>query len=280
MLRNSFRVSGQMRVLNGFVQKFDGNIISPRSHQMEGMEGPNNDTTGANGLGNEGNKVADASVRPPGATGLNDKVQTFYMALRASDKLHDLINALNDIEDHEPILELGESPELLREFVTDCQKKSAQVLRAPYAESVRNNISGFRKRLASKVAKDVESSQQHSQRHLNTIIELLGSWSNIMAELESFQLSPQMILLICAPIHSRVIDMAHECFNKFQEDKNLDSWQTKVLASIVGSTATSVASGPNINLTTLDFLLSQMAAMRDIVNQYYKFISLKLGRGM
>jgi hypothetical protein len=64
--------------------------------------------------------------------------------------------------------------------------------------------------------------------------------------------------------------MAFECFNKFKEDKGIEGWQTKLLSGGLDG---------NINLSSLDFLLSQMSAMRDIVNQYYKFIAAKVGRG-
>ena len=105
---------------------------------------------------------------------LNHKIQVFYINLRSSDKLEELIASLNDIESHIPNDSRNETPQLCREILDDCQKKCAQVIRAPYADLVRNSVAGSRKRLANKVAKDSDASQQHGQRHLNTVIELLG----------------------------------------------------------------------------------------------------------
>ena len=106
---------------------------------------------------------------------LNDKIQWFYINLRSSDKFDELIASLKAIETHIPNKDLRETPELCREIVEDCQKKCGQVIRVPYADIVRNCISASRKKLANKVAKDTDSSQQHGQRHLNTVIELLGN---------------------------------------------------------------------------------------------------------
>jgi hypothetical protein len=165
----------------GGVQIDDGSVATETN---QGIDGP----TGLDNMANESalengtaasrdintGTVVDPDIR---RQGLDDKIQKFYLALRASDQITELIESLNAIEDHQPISALGETAELLNEFITDCQKKSAQVIRAPYAEAVRNSIAAYRKRLASKIAKEVDTSQQHGQRHLNTIIELLGNFS-------------------------------------------------------------------------------------------------------
>lgn len=63
--------------------------------------------------------------------------------------------------------------------------------------------------------------------------------------------------------------MAFECFEKFKQDKNLDSWHVRVMEA----TATSDNGDSSLSITALDFLLSQMSTMCDIVQQYYKFLS-------
>lgn len=119
---------------------------------------------------------------------IGEKVERFYIAFRdAESNLPALLEALFYLETHLPIP--GESFEVVTEIVADCQKKAAQVVRAPYAEHVRTVIATMRKKLASKVALNDSNSQAHGQRHLNYLLELLGSWSNIVAEIAGWGLS-------------------------------------------------------------------------------------------
>jgi hypothetical protein len=124
-------------------------------------------------------EVEDDSIGP--------KIAAFYFSLRGGgaeneDTVRPIILSLKNLELHIPQLKNSESEEIVSEILADCHKKSAQILRVPYAEAVRNLIAASRKKLAAKVALDADSSSQHSQRHLNTLLELLGSWSNIVGE--------------------------------------------------------------------------------------------------
>ena len=101
-------------------------------------------------------------------------------------------------------------------------------------------------------------------------------------------LSSEMIIIVAAQMHSRIVDAALHCFQAFKEDKNLDSWQNKLrtlqasYSTSLSSTASSCSStgGSSVNLSALDFVLSQMSGMREIVNQYYRFIASRIGPGM
>ena len=76
------------------------------------------------------------------------------------------------------------------EIVKDCRKKTSQTIRPKYSENVRNLISQSRKKLIVKTASDDTAS--HSQRHMQVLIELLGTWSNIIAEVESLGVQRQV----------------------------------------------------------------------------------------
>lgn len=82
------------------------------------------------------------------------------------------------------------------------------------------------------------------------------------------EISRTVLRLTIAQLHGRVIEMAFECFEKFRQDKNLDSWHVRVMEA----TATADDGTSSLSITALDFLLSQMSAMCDIVQQYYKFL--------
>jgi hypothetical protein len=136
-------------------------------------------------------EVLDTSMVTPPSTvevPIGQKVERFYLAFRdAENNLPALLEALFYLETHLPIA--GESFDVVIEIVADCQKKAAQMVRVPYAEHVRTIIATMRKKLASKVALNDASSQAHGQRHLNFLLELLGSWSNIVAEIAGWGLS-------------------------------------------------------------------------------------------
>jgi formylmethanofuran dehydrogenase subunit B len=104
---------------------------------------------------------------------LGEKVERFYIALRTNE-LDALVACIHGIEQHPCDDSEGESKEVINEIVQDCRKKAAHFIRIPYAEAVRDLISVSRKKLLVKAAFDPESSQQHGQRHLNTLVDLLG----------------------------------------------------------------------------------------------------------
>ena len=195
------------------------------------------------------------------------KVEQFYIAYRATeDNIFNLVESLYELEHHDPQILLGETSEVILEIVSDCQKKSAQIIKSPYADNVRSIITTIRKKLVSKVSLDADSSVNHGQRHLNSLLELLGKWSNMVDEIRSLHwgISSTLFRLTISQLHDRVVEMALECFLKFREDKQLDSWHIRV--------SESCSTGSSFSITALDFLLSQMSAMRDIIQQYYRFL--------
>ena len=92
----------------------------------------------------DGNNEVDWSVGP--------KVERFYISYRsAEDNMPDLLESVYQLEHHIPQTAIGETSEVIFEIVSDCQKKTAQVVRAGYADSVRGMITTIRKKLVSKV---------------------------------------------------------------------------------------------------------------------------------
>jgi hypothetical protein len=201
---------------------------------------------------------------------LGQKVEIFYLTYRnAEENLNEFMISVHELENHSPNASAGESEDVYSEIVVDCQKKAAQIIRAPFVDSVRGIITTIRKKLVSKVSLDTDSSAQHGQRHLNYLLELLGTWSNMVDNMRSshWSISITVFRLAVSQLHDRVIEMALECFLKFREDKQLDRWNIRVMEA---STAQGVNSG--FSIVALDFLLSQMSSMRDIVQQYYRYI--------
>jgi hypothetical protein len=167
---------------------------------------------------------------------------------------------MHELEYHRPVLQLNESHDVVEEIVKDCRKKCAQYLRSPYAESIRGVIAGCRKRLVTKAALDSEASYQHNQRHLNTLIELLGSWSNIVAQCSDFGFSRSLTRQILSPLYTRIVEASVECFKTFKRDKELDQWSVRLLDETA-----------ECNVGSLDFLVSQVAAMKSMVHQHYAY---------
>ena len=201
---------------------------------------------------------------------LGQKIEIFYLTYRnAEENLNEFMISARELENHSPNPGIGESVDVFVEIVADCQKKAAQIIRAPFVDSVRGIITTIRKKLVSKVSLDAESSAQHGQRHLNFLLELLGTWSNMVDHMRSshWSISITVFRLAISQLHDRVIEMALECFSKFREDKQLDRWHMRVMEA---SSVQGVSGG--FSIIALDFLLSQMSSMRDIVQQYYRYI--------
>ena len=237
---------------------------------------------------------------------LGDKIEDFYVNLRSASAaiasrrgagseasqqssvqecLYNVSVCLYRLESHESRPELHETPEITHEIAQDCGKKAAQVLRTVFAESVQQVIADNRKRLVMKAALDAESSQSHSQRHINALIDLLGTWSNILVNITALQLSGACLQLVVAPLHLRVIEMAMECVRQFKTDKRLDEWHKKVLLlqqqqqqrEQQREQQQQQQQEEACSIVSLDALLSQIAAMREVVSQYYTFLdSIKL----
>jgi hypothetical protein len=197
---------------------------------------------------------------------IGPKVERFYLALsqqvaNPEQQIEDIVNSMRAIENHEPVTQALESDEVIAEMVRDCQKKCAQVLRAPFADSIRNVIAATRKRLATKAALDSEASYQHNQRHLNLLIEILGTWSNIVAQTCEFGFSRSLTRQILSPLYTRILEAALECFVTFKRDKELEQWGTRLLNE-----------NTEYNVASLDSLVSQVAAFRSMVHQHYSYL--------
>ncbi len=144
------------------------------------------------------------------------------------------------------------------------------------------------------------------------MVELLGGWSNIVAELAQLDISDSVLTLCVSPLHARVAETAFDCFNEFKEDKNIDHWYEKAMEidkPIVSAAATAITpastglksrGGPSItgatkaaatpapssgrggasssfNLSTLDYIISQLSAMRLLICQYQYFLTEDCG---
>lgn len=111
------------------------------------------------------------------------------------------------------------------------------------------------------------------QKHLTLFIELLGHWSNIITTLMNYGFSKEMTASLLIPLHSRIIEMALECFRTWKNDKDIDSWCVKVLSIERGGGGGGGGEDVlGIHIDVLDGLLNQIALMRNILNQHYLFL--------
>lgn len=218
------------------------------------------------------------------AKSIGDKVEGFYLSLasisaeRDGPDLYQVAECLQHVEEHQPISPLGENSQVVDEIVVDCRKKAVQCIRNAYTQQVQNMIVSCRKRLITKINRNAsdEDAKNHGSRHFNLLKELLGRWSNIMNEISSLGLSMETIHAVLKPLHSRIIDCSVDCMQQFQKDKNLENWHQRVLNASRyedrsdgdGSLKTELP----FSILTLDNLVAQVAAMREIVGTYYAFL--------
>lgn len=80
--------------------------------------------------------------------------------------------------------------------------------------------------------------------------------------LQSFQLSAPVTKMLLSPLYTRILEAAVECYTSFHKDRELDKWSRKVLEKNAMAT---------ISLKSLDFLLSQVASMRELVHKHYAY---------
>ena len=83
------------------------------------------------------------------------------------------------------------------------------MIRGKFTENVRTLISLCRKKIIVKTSSSGAAASEHTQRHLNILIELLGSWSNMIAEIECVGLSTDTLVSSIQPLHERVLEV---CF--------------------------------------------------------------------
>jgi hypothetical protein len=183
----------------------------------------------------------------------------FYLSL--SDKREEAAAvALSHLEN----LLHTKNDDILGEIVLDCRKKLGTLLRTKYTAIIQQLLVACRKRLHAKVGVGSVEGQSHTWRHLRTLVELLGEWSNCVTELGELSISSETLVVTLDPLHSIVIEMSFDCFQQFSKDKNLDSWQ-KRMRNFLSQEA-------EINITSLDQIIGQLAGMRAIVCQYQGFL--------
>ena len=218
---------------------------------------------------------------------VGDKMQSFYLSMttfltpdRDVPDLFRLAECLQAVEEHQPLEPLGESTAVVDEIAQDCRKKLAQCIRNAYIQVVQNMIVSCRKRLISKINRNAtdEDARNHGSRHFNLLKELLGKWSNIITEISEFGLSLQTLHACINTLHQRIIDCSLDCMRQFQKDKSLDSWHQRVLSvnsaendQLLGEEGNHLQQLP-FSILTLDNLVAQVAAMREIVGTYYSFL--------
>ena len=124
------------------------------------------------------------------------------------------------------------------------------------------------------VKTSLEDSQQHGQRHMNILVELLGTWSNLISEIECLAITRETLVQIIALMHARVMEVSIEVYMRFKEDKHVLLWHQRVARETSGQQS---ESGSQLSIVSLDAVLSQMSAVRSIVYQYFIYLEVVCG---
>lgn len=200
----------------------------------------------------------------------------YYVSLRSED-IHTQIYHIERIVDF-PIKSNDSSLPVIIEIIDDCQRKTAQAIRALYSESVGVLISACRKQLGFRGAIDTDS----SQKHMTAMIELLGCWSNMVADITTYNMSTYMIQLVVFPFHSRIIDVTFDIFLQYRNDKNIDEWTSKLQLqqsqqcktnNNINDYGRNAKSTPiNISVNALDNIINTILSMSTLIIQYKYFI--------
>lgn len=217
--------------------------------------------------------MTDLGAAEPGGSGtepapkddFGTHLQDFYIALRGGDPyvLSDAMGSLEHVAANERTrvgLDCSETL-AMQDVVLDCQKKCAQALRSRVADNVSTLLAASRKKLRAKISKDMESSTLHNQRHINSMLELFGDWSDMVAGIVNGGLSDKVKSLVIVPFHVRVMEVSFECFEQFKSDKNISNWLKRVSDPL-----------EQMNLISLDLILVQLAGMRELTMQYQSFL--------
>jgi len=199
------------------------------------------------------------------AEGGGELLQAFYLALNdgSTERAIECLGKLENITNTE--CGPGGDEQVLVEITKDCRKKMGHLLRSGYVGSVQQLLTLSRKRLHMKATLGSGPSTQHAQRHLNTLIELLGEWSNVVNDLSDLDISSETLTVAIDPLHARVVEMSIDCFKQFIDDKGLADWQTRIRRC--------VAEDQILNISALDQIIGQLAGMRSVVAQYQRFLS-------
>lgn len=202
---------------------------------------------------------------------LGEKLEIFYLRLMAAaeflsphsgkyDKIRSILDAMESISSHQIIERDGETLAVKEEILKDAQRKTSGVLRPYYVEIVNQLITSTTKRLRTKTALDGDNTN-HSQRHIQLLLDLFGQWSNIIQEVGQQDLTKENIQYILTSLSSRVSSLAWDILTTFKQDKEINLWCDRMISW-----------QNDFNLHALDNLINQVTMMRSITNQYYQFL--------
>ena len=233
---------------------------------------------------------------------IGTKLENFFIALR-SGELSDIVFYLSLLENHLPLFlnpcnfedevlndelsfpnenNLNELNEVnvVKDIVTNCREKSSQFYRVNYCNDFLNTlITNIRKKLMVKIATSVETSTvsavNHHQRHLISLIDLLGSFSNLIMEFQSINMSLPTQIMIVVPIHNtRIKETIQEIYKNFKQDKNLDAIQNSILQQQQQQQKNQLPStASNVTIASLDNLLIQISSFLATISRYYTFLN-------
>lgn len=191
---------------------------------------------------------------------LGTRLERFYLCLLDKKDPQKLIDAYVSLEAYCPNPQYGETWEVQDEIVRDARRKSANLIRIPYVERINTLITAARKRLKVKAALDHDTGAAHSQRYMNVILDVLGTWSNILLELRSYGFRREMIATLMSNLYPRIIEMVWDAFQIFKQDKDLDMLCARAMQL-----------NESINLHALDNTLQQLITIRSLLDQHYTF---------
>jgi len=185
----------------------------------------------------------------------------FYLALRNCNdqglvhNMHTLTQLYSEDNSNDPVA---------KELLNDCQKKCAQFIRSQYIDQINAIVSSAKKKLAAKFASNTGS---QSNKHYGIVMELLGYFSNIIAELNMrhCDMSASLLLAVVLPFHERVISMVYESIAQFVDDKKLLKLQMKPLEELSG-------------VILLDASISGLMMLITVLHQYSSFLARSLRR--
>jgi hypothetical protein len=227
---------------------------------------------------------------------------------------HSHLYNLPQLTEREMAVALSPPPsELLlwKEIVLDCQKRFLQLSRSIYSDSVRTIITNYRKQLRSKAiftataggggngnGSGSDPLSDPSGRYLFPLLELVGSWSNLIEDMRGHHWSSDLLALALHSFHSRVMEASLEAFEEFKNDKKLLSWTSRQWAGSADATAplsgsgsrSTVATPPGsgngsgssgsgsgggsdrLNLFALDAILAQLVSLREVIGRYQRYL--------
>lgn len=214
-------------------------------------------------------EAADADLDEQPQT-LADKMGHYYQhyPLRAcpteppppfTDEMRaNLVHAMHQIDSHCIDESAGETWQLKEEILKDTQRRFIPLIRPAFVDQINQLLASCNKRLAAKTALNGDST--HAQRHAHLLIDLFGTWSNIIQDSNEYHFYKENALLLLLPLAQRVHKMSADIYRAFHNDKEIDK-----LCSIVTSEET--------NILALDNIINQLTALRGVVNQYHVFLS-------